>query len=162
MANTTTHLSIKESKKDTTHMIRMFNTNIDGRLQVIKAIGTVRGVGDRFAHAVIAKAGILPHRRAGELSEEEQNKLVDIMTNPSSYELPNWFLNHEKDFTNGKTSHLISNQIDTNYRFLIERGRKTQHLRQCRLAVGLKVRGQRTKSNGRSGAKTASALGKKK
>lgn len=156
-----THLSIKESKKDTLHMIRMFNTNIDGRLQIIKALGTVRGIGDRFAYCVIRKAGIESQRRAGELSKEEQEHLINIMTNPISFGIPEYFLNHQNDFNEGTTTHLISNQLDTNFRFLIERGRKTKHLRQCRLAEGLKVRGQRTKSNGRNGGKSSSLLKKK-
>merc|ERR1711872_201644 len=143
--DTTKHISVKESKKETLHMIRMFNTNIDGRLQIIKALGTVRGVNDRFAYAVITKAGISSQKRAGELSEEEQKHLVKIMSAPLDFGIPAWFLNHQKDFTDGTTTHLISNQIDTNFRFLVERGRKTKHLRQCRLAAGLKVRGQRTK-----------------
>ncbi|KAF7692978.1 40S ribosomal protein S18 [Cucumispora dikerogammari] len=156
-----THFSVKESKKDTLHMIRMFNTNIDGRLQIIKALGVIRGIGDRFAYIVIRKAGIESQRRAGELSQDEQQKLIDIMSNPTAFGIPNYFLNHEKDFSEGTNSHLISNQLDTNLRFLVERGRKTKHVRQCRLAAGLKVRGQRTKSNGRNGGKLSSALRQK-
>ena len=159
--DTPKHISVKESKKDTLHMIRMFNTNIDGRLQILKALGTVRGVGDRFAFAVITHAGIDAQKRAGELTEEEQKHLIEVMQAPLKFGIPEWFLNHQRDFTDGTTSHLISNQIDTNFRFLVERGRKTKHLRQCRLAAGLKVRGQRTKSNGRNISKVAAALRKK-
>merc|ERR1711924_36474 len=92
----TKYLSIKESKKDTTHMIRMFNTNIDGRLQVCKAIATVRGVGDRFSHAVVSRAKIEPYKRAGELTEEQQKKLIEILSDPLKFGIPEYFLNHHK------------------------------------------------------------------
>ena len=100
--DTPKHISVKESKKDTLHMIRMFNTNIDGRLQILKALGTVRGVGDRFAFAVITHAGIDAQKRAGELTEEEQKHLIEVMQAPLKFGIPEWFLNHQRDFTDAQ------------------------------------------------------------
>ena len=37
-----------------------------------------------MANVVTLKAGLDPHARAGELSEEQIAKVVDIMTNPLS------------------------------------------------------------------------------
>jgi small subunit ribosomal protein S18e len=41
-------------------------------------------------------------RRAGELSEEEVDKIVTIMQNPRQYKIPDWFLNRQKDIKDGE------------------------------------------------------------
>ena len=50
------------------------------------------------------QADIDLHKRAGELSEEEVEKIVTIMQNPRQYKIPNWFLNRQKDIKDGKIS----------------------------------------------------------
>ena len=37
-----------------------------------------------MAHVVTLKAGLNPHARAGEMSEEQMGKVVDIIGNPLS------------------------------------------------------------------------------
>ena len=45
---------------------------------------------------VTVKANIDSKRRAGELSEEEMKKIVDIISKPLEYGLPNWVVNRKK------------------------------------------------------------------
>ena len=45
-------------------------------------------------------------KRAGELSEEEVEKIITIMSNPRQYKIPDWFLNRQKDIKDGKTNFL--------------------------------------------------------
>ena len=54
------------------------------------------------------QADIDLHKRAGELSEEEVEKIVTIMQNPRQYKIPNWFLNRQKDIKDGKIYHIYS------------------------------------------------------
>lgn len=67
-----------------------------------------QGVGRRFAFVVCRKADIDINRRAGELSEEDLEKLQQVMQNPSQYKIPNWFLNRQKDIKDGKYSQVTS------------------------------------------------------
>mgnify|MGYP001550786726 CR=1 FL=1 len=53
------------------HILRVMNTNIDGRRKVPFAITAIKGVGRRFAVVVCKKADVDMNRRAGELSDEE-------------------------------------------------------------------------------------------
>lgn len=129
----------------------MFNTNIDGRKQLLPALMLIKGMGRRFATAVIKKAKIDIHKRAGELSESEIQILTDVISNPQKVGIPEYFLNHQRDVTDGLSYHLIGNQLDANYRLSLEKGRKLGEMRVKRILSGLKVRGQRTKSNGRHG-----------
>ena len=51
---------------------------------------------------VLKKADIPLSKRAGELSEEEVDKIITIMQNPRQYKIPDWFLNRQKDVKDGK------------------------------------------------------------
>ena len=51
---------------------------------------------------IIFQADIDLTKRAGELSEEEVDKIVTIMQNPRQYKIPDWFLNRQKDIKDGK------------------------------------------------------------
>ena len=54
------------------------------------------------------QADVYLNRRAGELSEEEVDKIVTIMQNPRQYKIPDWFLNRQKDIKDGKFIDLMS------------------------------------------------------
>lgn len=51
-------------------LLRMFNTNIEGKYNLWIALTKIKGVGRRFAKAICQKSGIDPYMRAGEVTEE--------------------------------------------------------------------------------------------
>ena len=61
-----------------------------------------QGIGRRFANLVLKKADIDMSKRAGELTEEEVERVITIMQNPRQYKIPDWFLNRQKDRKDGK------------------------------------------------------------
>ena len=48
---------------------------------------------------VAVKANIDPTRRAGELTEDEIKKIIDIISKPLEYDLPKWVVNRKKDLS---------------------------------------------------------------
>lgn len=46
----------------------------------------------------------LRHGRAGELSAEELERILVIVSNPRSFKIPDWFLNRQKDVKDGRYS----------------------------------------------------------
>merc|ERR1719261_583018 len=66
------------------------------------AITAIPGVGRRFANVVCKKAAVDAHKRAGELTADEVEKLVAIIQNPKQFKIPTWFLNRQKDYKTGK------------------------------------------------------------
>ena len=62
------------------------------------------------------QADIDLNKRAGELSEEEVEKIITIMQNPRQYKIPNWFLNRQKDIKDGKFKCLKINYTAYNGR----------------------------------------------
>ena len=61
------------------HILRVMNTNIDGKTSVMFALTSIKGIGRRYANLCLKKADIPLTRRAGELTEEEVEKLITIM-----------------------------------------------------------------------------------
>merc|ERR1712126_221880 len=86
------------------------------------------------------------NKRAGELTEEEVEKLITIITNPRQYKIPDWFLNRQKDIVDGKFSQVMSNSLDNKLREDLERMKKIRAHRGLRHYWGLRVRGQHTKT----------------
>merc|ERR1712124_158053 len=74
------------------HILRVLNTNIDGRHKVPFAITSIRGIGRRFANIICKKAEIDPNKRAGELGPDEIEKIVTIISRPLQF-IPPWMVN---------------------------------------------------------------------
>merc|ERR1712002_1019701 len=85
-------------------MGRVLNTNIEGKTNVMFALTSIKGIGRRYANLVLKKADIPLHKRAGELTEEDTDKIITIMQNPRQYKIPDWFLNRQRDIKDGKTN----------------------------------------------------------
>ena len=133
------------------HILRLLNTNIDGKEKCLFAFTAIKGVGRRYATLVCRKADVNLNKRAGELSEDEVERIATILQNPRQYKIPDWFLNRKKDIKDGKYSQALSNNLDNKLREDLERLKKIRAHRGLRHYWGLRVRGQHTKTTGRKG-----------
>lgn len=130
-------------------ILRILNTNVDGRKKIQYALTAVPGVGRRISNLILKKAGVDLKKRAGEMSAEEIEKVVSILQNPAQFKIPDWMVNRRKDKFDGKTSHLVSNQIAVKLRDDLEALKKVRAHRGLRHYWCLKVRGQHTGTTGR-------------
>ena len=137
--------------KDFQHIVRLLNTNIEGKRKTPFALRCIKGIGIRFAYLVCRKAGIDAERRAGTLSNEELERVSDVLADPTKFKIPTWFLNRQRDPKTGKTEHVLSNAVDIKLRDDLERMKKIRAHRGVRHARGLRVRGQHTCTSGRRG-----------
>ena len=133
------------------HILRILGTNVDGRHKVMFALTKITGVGRRFSNMVCKKADIDLNKRAGELSEEEIEAVKAIISNPTQFDIPVWFLNRQKDRLEGNVQHLVANQVTAKLREDFERMKKIRLHRGLRHHWNLRVRGQHTKTTGRHG-----------
>ena len=106
---------------DFQHILRILNTNIDGRRNIVFALTAIKGIGRRFSDLVCKKAEIDPTKRAGELNADEIERVVAIVQNPLQFKIPVWFLNRQKDYKTGKSIHTSSNNVDIKLRDSLER-----------------------------------------
>ena len=94
------------------YVLRLLNTNVDGRQKVMYAVRSIKGCGRRFSNLVVKCAGIDLNKRAGQLTLKEQEKIVSVIQNPFQYGVPKWFVNRQKDIVDGKWGQLFANQLD--------------------------------------------------
>ncbi|GER55300.1 40S ribosomal protein S18 [Striga asiatica] len=139
------------ANEDFQHILRVQNTNVDGKQKIMFALTSIKGIGRRFANIVCKKADVDMNKRAGELSSAEIDSLMVIVANPRQFKIPDWFLNRKKDYKDGKYSQVTSNALDMKLRDDLERLKKIRNHRGLRHYWGLRVRGQHTKTTGRRG-----------
>uniref|UniRef100_A0A7S4MLN6 40S ribosomal protein S18 n=1 Tax=Vannella robusta TaxID=1487602 RepID=A0A7S4MLN6_9EUKA len=139
---------------------RILNTNVDGRRKVLFALTGIKGIGRRFSDQICKRAEIDPNTRAGVLTIEQIDTIVEIIQNPLKFGIPKWFLNRQKDITDNSYSQLFANNLDMALREDLTRLRKIRAHRGIRHYFGLRVRGQHTKTTGRRG-KTVGVARKK-
>ena len=151
---------VLQNPNDFTHILRVQNTNINGKQKAAFGLRQIRGIGRRFAILALKIAQVDLNKRCGEITEKEINTVNDIIARPTDYNIPKWFLNRQKDPRDGTYAQLISNLMDTRFREDLERMRKAKNHRGLRHFWGQKVRGQRTKATGRCG-KTLGVVRKK-
>merc|ERR1711972_1034788 len=106
------------------HILRVLNTNLDGKVKVMFALTSIKGVGRRFSNICCKKAEVDLNKRAGELTAEEVERLVTIVQNPRQFKVPDWMLNRKKDVKDGKFMQCVSNTLDMKLREDLERMKK--------------------------------------
>merc|ERR1711918_73627 len=77
-------MSLVMNSSDFTHILRVLSTNVDGKQKVSFAMTAIKGVGRRFADVCCKKADIDVQKRAGELTNDEIERLVTVIQNRSS------------------------------------------------------------------------------
>lgn len=140
------------------HIIRVANTDLDGTLPAVHALTKIKGIGIRIANVIVEKSGVAPETRLGLVPESKIEKIEEIMENPAKYGLPHWLLNRQSDEDTGETRHLIGPDLTLQLKTDIDKMKNTRSWKGFRHSYGLKVRGQRTKTTGR----TKKSLGIKK
>merc|ERR1711915_118545 len=122
-AHTTMSLVISEEFQ---HILRVLNTNIDGRQKIMFALTGIKGVGRRFANLVCKKADVDTNKRAGELKPEEVEKIIQVIQHPEQFKIPLWFLNRQKDLVDGKYTQVTANVLDAKFREDMQSLKKNQ------------------------------------
>lgn len=129
------------------YLIRLANTDLDGKKPIAYSLLNIRGVGFTYAAMVCNLAKINPMKKTGELTDKEIQLLESIITQPLKYQVPSWMFNRRKDYETGNDLHLLGPTIKFVQDNDIRRLKKIKAYRGMRHAAGLPVRGQRTRSN---------------
>jgi len=140
----------QKQKDDFRYIVRISNTDLDGNDQVEVALDAVKGIGLRTGSLVATRAGVNRFEKIGNLSDEQIAALQDAVDRLAEY-APTWMLNRAKDVESGEDLHLVGTDVETKLRDDLNRLKKIRTYRGLRHEDGQKVRGQRSKSNGRTG-----------
>ena len=130
---------------------RKLRSQVDGNAKIEHGLTQIRGVGRRFAQAIVRVAKIDPDLRIGAIPEKDLNRIEEIIIAPITNGIPVWMVNRKKDLVTGEDLHIIGNRLELSVRRDIDRMKRIRSYKGVRHHRGLKVRGQKTKSTGRHG-----------
>ena len=135
--------------EDIQYFVRIGQTDLDGTKSVERALTDMNGVGRRVARIIADKADVDRRDVIGALDEEKIDEIIELVAGYAG-EVPEWLTNHQQDFFTGETTHEIGNDLEMSRRQDINRMKMIDSYRGVRHKRGQKVRGQRTKSTGRT------------
>ena len=132
-------------------ILRISGTNVDGTKNLVYGLTKIMGVGPSYATAIVRASELKPAFRIGELSVTDVQKLEDVMRDPAKYGLPSRLFNKRKSLENGRDVHLIGPDLTLSIKGDIDFMTDIKTWKGIRHSLGLKVRGQRTRTTGRKG-----------
>jgi small subunit ribosomal protein S13 len=138
-----------EEEENLRYFVRIGQTDLDGTKTVERSLSDMKGIGKRTARIVADAAGVDRTATFGLLDEEDIDAVIDAVENYDDH-APEWMLNRRQDFYSGETSHETGSDLEQSRRHDINRMKMISSYRGVRHKRGQKVRGQRTKSTGRS------------
>lgn len=136
--------------KDFKYIVRIVNTDLDGIKPTIIAIQSVKGVGSRVADVICRRANVDRNAKIGTVSDEKIDEM-EVLINTFAEYSPTWALNRQHDLETGADLHVVGIEVDTMLKDDINRMKMIRCYKGVRHDTGQKVRGQRTRSNGRTG-----------
>lgn len=138
----------KEEKIDlrVKRIVRIAATDLNGDLSVERAIRGVKGIGFALARAIAMVGGF--EKKLGDLTKEEKEKLEAIIREPKKFGIPSWMLNAREE-----EGHYVSSALELKVKKDIDFMKMIRSYKGVRHQYGLTVRGQRTRSSFRKGAK---------
>jgi len=143
-------VSEKAPDKDIRYFVRIRNTDLDGTRSVQIALTKIPGIGRITARAISHIARVNPLEVMGKLNDAGVDRLRQVV-DAYGPQVPPWMLNRPADPYTGEGKHLLSTDVLIGREDDVNRMRKIRCYRGIRHETGQKVRGQRTKSTGRTG-----------
>ncbi|MGI0053974.1 MAG: 30S ribosomal protein S13 [Thermoplasmata archaeon] len=132
------------------YIVRLAGSDLDGTRSAGLALTGVAGVGARISNVACRMAGVNPAEMIGNLPEATVDGIEKLLES-LAMQLPRWMVNHPADYATGESRHYIGPSLDTARRDDVNLLRMVRSYKGVRHERGQKVRGQRTRSNGRTG-----------
>jgi small subunit ribosomal protein S13 len=138
-----------EEEDDLRYFVRIGQTDLDGTKSVERSLTDMNGIGKRTARVVAENAEVDRTATFGRLEDEEIERVVEAVEGLGDA-LPDWMANRRNDFFTGETTHETGSDLSETRRQDINRMKMIDSYKGVRHKRGQKVRGQRTKSTGRT------------
>jgi len=137
------------------NIVRIAGMDVSGDLNILRALSQVKGLGQRMSVIIGVTAceqlGVPADTKVGSLQETQIDQIERMIAGAERMGLPNWLYNRQGEFASGATKHFVGADLVFDVRQNIEREKTLRSYRGTRHAFGQKVRGQHTRSTGRTG-----------
>lgn len=140
----------KTEDDDFNFIVRIASSDIDGQKRTVIGLQSIKGVGKRVAEIIAKRAQVDPAVKIGALPDDKVAELEKLVTTYVEY-APEWAINRQNDYESGSDMHLLGNDLDIIQKDDVNRMKMIRCYRGIRHEGRHKVRGQRTRSNGRHG-----------
>ncbi|MFB6283310.1 MAG: 30S ribosomal protein S13 [Halobacteria archaeon] len=139
----------EQEDEDLKYFVRVGTTDLDGTKSFETALIEMDGVGRRVAKTIAQEIDVDPAETLGRLEDDKIEEVKDAI---DSFEEigPSWMVNREKDRFTGEDKHVVGTELEIVHEEDISRMQKINSYKGIRHRKGKKVRGQRTKSTGRT------------
>lgn len=139
-----------QEDQEINYFVRVQNTDLDGTRPVLIALTGIKGVGRHSAKIIAEEAAVPKHELMGKLDEASVDRIREVV---GSYlgRIPVWMTNRPKDIYTGEARHVLGPDVAMTLEEDLNLLKKIRAYRGIRHETGQKVRGQRTKSTGRTG-----------
>lgn len=148
----------EKKEKDDITLVRVLGKDIRGDIKLGSALTKIKGISWIFSNAICKILKIDKNKRIQDFDKKELGEIETFVKNP---DVPRFLKNRRSDFDDGKDRHISGADLKLRTEFDIKRLRKIRSYRGVRHAVGLPVRGQRTKSHFRRNRRPSVASAKK-
>ena len=140
----------KEEGPEIRHIVRVADTDLEGRRSVQYALTGIKGISRRVAKIISINSGLDPIATIGYLNDADIDKLKSSVDNISTV-LPTWMMNKQNNILTGDDRQLLGMDVLLSKNEDINLMKKVRSYKGLRHERGLRVRGQRTRSTGRKG-----------
>ena len=139
----------QEEDEDLRYFVRIGQTDLDGTKSVERSLSELNGIGRRAARIIAEQTGVDRTATFGRLDDDEIETVVEAVESFGD-EVPEWLANHRNEYFSGETTHQTGNDLNMTRRQDINRMKMIDSYKGVRHKRGQKVRGQRTRSTGRT------------
>jgi small subunit ribosomal protein S13 len=139
----------QDEDEDLQYFVRIGQTDLDGTKSVERGLAELDGVGRRVARVITEQADVDRSATFGRLDEDDIESVKESVEQFAE-NAPEWLANRRNDFYTGETQHITGNDLELTRDQDVNRMRMIRSYKGIRHERGQKVRGQRTKSTGRT------------
>ncbi len=145
----------KPKASEAINIVRIAGRDINGKYDIVAALRHIKGISHSMANALALLAeknfGIAPSTTIGSLEEDKLDKLETIIKEPGKFGVPRFMLNRREDTDAGSDMHLAGTDLIVKTKQDMDSTIKLQSWIGYRRQYGQRVRGQHTRSTGRTG-----------
>jgi len=131
------------------YIVRMAGKDLDGSKKLIASLCKIKGLGYGITNAIVNHLRLDSKTRLGTLSDQQISEISKTITDLNKLGFPNWMLNRRKDIETGSNFHLTGADLIFTDQNDFNRERFVGSWKGIRKSLGLKVRGQCTRTSGR-------------
>ncbi|MEK6923812.1 MAG: 30S ribosomal protein S13 [Candidatus Micrarchaeota archaeon] len=136
-------------------IIRILGRDLKGQLPLKQALTKVKGVGRNLAVSVTRAANreleIPADAQVGSLSDKQIEGIEEIIRNPTAHGVQAYLVNRNGDMDAGGAKHAAQSDLEFALRQDVEREKMSRSWVGWRKSIGQKVRGQHSRTTGRTG-----------